>query len=311
MPSFAPFSKVERTRRYGAEVILEGDTLDASAHRAKAVAEETGKTFISPYDDEAIIAGQGSIGLELMEDLPDAEAVLVPIGGGGVMAGTAIACQSLKPEVECYGVESDRYPSMSDALAGREPSFGETTIADGIAVKLPGKLTKPVVAERVREIFLCGEADFDGRSSSSPSSRRSSPRGRGRRGWPPSWPRANVFAGARLSPSSAAATLIAGCSPPCLPVASCKTTAFLHLGIRIVDRPGEMSRLTGIIAACGASILEIHHHRLFRDIPAKEAEVEATIETSNAEHGEEIRAKLEAGGYPTRILPVSSLSGSV
>ena len=140
MPSFAPFSQVERTRRYGAEVILEGG--HAGRLRAPGQSGRRGRRArpsSRPTTTRAIIAGQGSIGLELMEDLPDAEAVLVPIGGGGVMAGTAIACQSLKPEVECYGVESDRYPSMSDALAGREPSFGETTIADGIAVQASGQ----------------------------------------------------------------------------------------------------------------------------------------------------------------------------
>ena len=311
MPSFAPFSKVERTRRYGAEVILEGDTLDASAHRAKAVAEETGKTFISPYDDEAIIAGQGSIGLELMEDLPDAEAVLVPIGGGGVMAGTAIACQSLKPEVECYGVESDRYPSMSDALAGREPSFGETTIADGIAVKLPGKLTKPVVAERVREIFLCGEADFERAIFLLAEQQKVVAEGAGAAGLAALLAEGERFRGRKVVAVICGGNIDSRMFASVLARGLLQDDRLLHLGIRIVDRPGEMSRLTGIIAACGASILEIHHHRLFRDIPAKEAEVEATIETSNAEHGEEIRAKLEAGGYPTRILPVSSLSGSV
>ena len=120
---------------------------------ARELAERDGLAFISPYDDERIIAGQGSIGLEIIEDLPETDAIFVPIGGGGVISGTAIAAQARKREVEVYGVEADRYPSMIAAIRGEEPKFGETTIADGIAVKLPGKLTLPIVQERVRGNF--------------------------------------------------------------------------------------------------------------------------------------------------------------
>ncbi|MDA7981114.1 MAG: threonine ammonia-lyase [Alphaproteobacteria bacterium] len=308
MPSFAPFSKVERTRSYGAEVILEGDTLDASAVRAREIVSEEGRTFIHPYDDDHIIAGQGSIGLEIMEDCPDVDAVIVPIGGGGVISGTATAVQSLRPGVEVYGVESDRYPSMSRAIAGEAPSFGEATIADGIAVKVPGERTRPIVEERVREIFLCGDDDFERAIFLLLEEQKVVAEGAGAAGVAALLCNGERFRGRRVvvvvCGGNIDSRMLASVLARCLMYDS----RILRLRIRIVDRPGEMSRLSGVIAACGSNILEIHHQRLFADIPAKEADIDAVVETSGVEHGEVIRGRLEEAGYRVRILKISTLN---
>ncbi|MGR4000717.1 MAG: threonine ammonia-lyase [Alphaproteobacteria bacterium] len=308
MPSFAPFSKVERTRSYGARVILEGDTLDASAVRARELVKEEGRTFIHPYDDDHIIAGQGSIGLELMEDCPHLDAVIVPIGGGGVISGTAIAVQSLRSDVEVYGVESDRYPSMSQTLAGKAPSFGEVTIADGIAVKVPGERTRSVVSERVREIFLCEEEDFERGVFLLAEEQKLIAEGAGAAGIAALLRYGERFRGRCV------AVVVCGGNIDSRMLASIMARCLMHdsrilrLRIRIVDRPGEMARLSGIIASCGSNILEIHHQRLFADIPAKEADIDAMVETSGAEHGKVIHQRLEEAGYKTRILKISTLN---
>ena len=157
MPEFAPFSKVERTRELGARVVLVGDTLDASALAAREIAEQENLTFVHPYDDPKIIAGQGTIGFEMLEDQPDLDTIVVPIGGGGIISGIAIAAKSVKPEIEIYGVEAELFPSMYQAINGLAPTSGGQTLADGIAVKKPGALTRPIIEELVADILLVGE----------------------------------------------------------------------------------------------------------------------------------------------------------
>ncbi|HSR72269.1 MAG TPA: pyridoxal-phosphate dependent enzyme, partial [Kiloniellales bacterium] len=161
MPEFAPFSKVERTRGFGARVVLTGDTLDASATAAREIAAREGLTFVHPYDDPLIVAGQGTIGFEMLEDEPGLEALIVPIGGGGLISGIATAAKSLKPEIEVYGVEAALFPSMYRAIKGLEPTAGGQTLADGIAVKNPGELTREIIERLVEEIVLVDEPSIE------------------------------------------------------------------------------------------------------------------------------------------------------
>ena len=306
MPTFAPFSKIERTRSYGAQVIKHGDTLDASAVVARELSERDGLAFISPYDDERIIAGQGSIGLEIIEDLPETDAIFVPIGGGGVISGTAIAAQARKREVEVYGVEADRYPSMIAAIRGEEPKFGETTIADGIAVKLPGKLTLPIVQERVREIFLCNEDEFESAIADLAEQQKLVVEGAGAAGLAALTQNKEQFKGRNVVVVICGGNIDSRMFASVMSRFLVRSSRMVRLRIRIVDRPGEMSRLTGVISACGSNILELHHQRLFSDVPAKEAEVDALIETSDAAHGETIRQELQEAGYETQIMETTT-----
>ena len=306
MPTFAPFSKIERTRSYGAKVIKHGDTLDASAVVARELAERDGLAFISPYDDAHIIAGQGSIGLEIIEDLPETDAIFVPIGGGGVISGTAIAAQARKPEVEVYGVEADRYPSMIAAIKGEEPQFGETTIADGIAVKLPGQLTLPIVQERVREIFLCNEDEFETAIADLAEQQKLVVEGAGAAGLAALTQNKDRFKGRNVVVVICGGNIDSRMFASVMSRFLVRSSRMMRLRIRIVDRPGEMSRLTGVISDCGSNILELHHQRLFSDVPAKEAEVDALVETSDVTHGETIREQLRAAGYKTQIMETTT-----
>ena len=306
MPTFAPFSKIERTRSYGAQVIKHGDTLDASGVVAREIAERDGLAFIHPYDDTRIIAGQGSIGLEIIEDLPEVDSIFVPIGGGGVISGTAIAAQTLKKEVKVYGVESERYPSMVATLKGEEPQFGETTIADGIAVKLPGKLTAPIVQERVQEIFLCNEDEFESAIADLAEQQKLIAEGAGAAGLAALTQNKERFKGQNVVVVLCGGNIDSRMFASVMSRFLVRSARMMRLRIRIVDRPGEMSRLTGVISDCGSNILELHHQRLFSDVPAKEAEIDALVETSDTAHGETIREELQKAGYKTRVMETTT-----
>ena len=161
MPDFAPITKVERTRSFGAQVVLTGETLDASAVAAREIAKEKNLTFVHPYDDELIVAGQGTIGMEMLEDHPDLEVIVVPIGGGGIISGIATAVKAIKPDIKVYGVETEFYPSMYQALHNLTPNSGGQTLADGIAVKNPGQITRAIIKELVEEIILVDETAIE------------------------------------------------------------------------------------------------------------------------------------------------------
>src|SRR3546814_316425 len=155
---FAPFSKVERTKSFGARVVLTGETLDASAQAAREIAAKESLTFVHPYDDTDVIAGQGTIGLEIMEDLPDVDTIVVPIGGGGLISGISLAAKAANPAVRMIGAETELYPSMANSLRGRSELPGGSSLADGIAVKNPGKLTREIIGRLVEDIAIVPES---------------------------------------------------------------------------------------------------------------------------------------------------------
>src|SRR5258706_8750382 len=161
MPRYTPYVKVEQTQRHGAEVILEGENFDGAKAFAVAECARRGLTFVHPYDDERIIAGQGTCGLEILAEHPDLDTLVVAIGGGGLISGISIAAKAVKPSIELVGVETLRFPSMYHAVRGTEAEFAQSTIADGIAVKEPGKLTREIIAKNVAEILLVDEGDIE------------------------------------------------------------------------------------------------------------------------------------------------------
>ncbi|WP_016836222.1 pyridoxal-phosphate dependent enzyme, partial [Herbaspirillum lusitanum] len=161
MPRFTPGVKIERTRGFGAEVVLHGDTLEEARAHAFALAQERGLTFVHPYDDEAIIAGQGTVALEMLDAVPDLDTLVVAIGGGGLLAGMAVAARAIKPEIEIVGVQTRRFPTMVNAVKGTEHPVGASTIAEGIAVATPGVLTRDIIAREVNDLLLVDEGDIE------------------------------------------------------------------------------------------------------------------------------------------------------
>jgi threonine dehydratase len=302
MPEGTPFTKVRRTEAFGARVVLKGDTLNAAEPIAHEMAAAEGFTFVHPYDDEAIIAGQGTIGLELMDDAPDLDAVIVPIGGGGVISGIATAIKSLRSEVEVIGVETEAYPSMYSVVRGEERPVGGETIADGIAVKSPGRITREIVERLVDDIVLVSEASVEAAVQTLVTEanvvvegagavplaavREDAARYEGRR-------IALVLCGANIDPRILAPILLGGMS---------RAGHLASFRISITDQAGVLGRVAQVIGAVGGNIVETHHQRMFAHVPVKRAELDVVVETRDARHAAEIVRRLEEAGFPTRLL---------
>lgn len=311
MPEFAPFTKVERTRELGARVVLLGDTLDASAVAAREIADQENLTFVHPYDDPKIVAGQGTIGFEMLEDQPELDTIVVPIGGGGIISGIAIAAKSVKPEIEMIGVEAELFPSMYQAVNELAPSAGGQTLADGIAVKNPGALTRPIIEELVEDILLVDEALIETAVHVLVEQQKIVAEGAGAAGVAALMKEKERFAGRKVGAVICGGNIDVRLLSWVLTRGLVRDGRMVRLRIGIVDRPGVLANVARLIGETGGNIIEVYHQRLFYDVPAKQADVDAVIETRNAEHVHEIIAALEAGGFPTRVLSARSDEGLV
>ena len=306
MPRGTPFTKVERTAGFGAKIELEGDTIDAAAVHARKMAQEHHLVFVHPYDDPLIVAGQGTIGLEILEDVPRFDVLIAPIGGGGLIGGISIAVKSALPKTEIIGVEADLYPSMHHAVRGLAPDNRGQTIADGIAVKSPGNLTKAIIERNVADLLLVSEdmletavhtlverqnvvAEGAGAASLA-AVLANSPRFAGRDA-------VLIVSGGNIDSRLLAQVLMRGLI---------RDGRVVTLRIEISDQPGVLGHLARLIGTAGGNIIEIHHQRMFSDLPVKRANVDAVVETRNPHHVGEIIAALEADGFPTRRLSAHS-----
>ena len=311
MPEFAPFTKVERTRELGARVVLLGDTLDASAVAAREIAEQENLTFVHPYDDPKIVAGQGTIGFEMLEDQPELDTIVVPIGGGGIISGIAIAAKSVKPEIEMIGVQAELFPSMYQAVNQLAPSAGGQTLADGIAVKNPGALTRPIIEELVADILLVDEGQIETAVHVLVEQQKIVAEGAGAAGVAALIKEKERFAGRKVGAVICGGNIDVRLLSWVLTRGLVRDGRMVRLRIGIVDRPGVLAKVAQLIGETGGNIIEVYHQRLFYDVPAKQADVDAVIETRNADHVREIIAALEAGGFPTRVLSARSDEGLV
>jgi threonine dehydratase len=307
MPEFAPFSKVERTRSFGAWVVLNGDTLDASAVAAREIAERDNLTFVHPYDDPRIIAGQGTVGLEMLADQPDLQTIVVPIGGGGIMSGIAIAAKDHNPEIELVGVEAALFPSMTQSIHHQTPSSGGQTLADGIAVKNPGKITQEIIERLVADILLVDEAAVELAVHTLVEQQKIVAEGAGAAGVAAIMANSERFRGRKVAAVICGGNIDVRLLSWILTRGLVRDGRMVRLRIAIVDQPGVLAQVAHRIGEMGGNIIEVYHQRLFYDVPAKQADVDAIVETRNAEHVNEIVENLQAGGFPTRIL--SSRSG--
>jgi len=310
MPEFAPFSKVERTKSFGARVVLTGDTLDASAQAARQIAEEEKLTFVHPYDDSAVIAGQGTIGLEIMEDMPDVDTIVVPIGGGGLISGIATAAKHANPAIHMIGVETELYPSMLNALQGRSELPGGSSLADGIAVKNPGKLTKEIIARLVEDIAIVPETMIEIAIHRLVEEQKIVAEGAGAAGVAAIINDPQRFAGRKVAMVICGGNIDVRLLSGVLARGLVRDGRMVRLRIGIVDQPGILAKIAEIIGRSSANIIEVYHQRMFYDVPAKRADVDVVLETRNADHVKEIVAVLEKSGFPTRVLSAHSAVGS-
>jgi threonine dehydratase len=307
MPEQTPFTKIERTAAFGPRVILKGDSIDAAAVYARELAAKENLVFVHPYDDPYIVAGQGTIGLEILEDDPDLDFLVIPIGGGGLIGGISTAVKALKPSIEIYGVESDLYPSMHHAINEIPPANGGQTLADGIAVKSPGALTRAIVEQNVREVLLVDEMSVERAVGTLIETQRIVAEGAGAAAiaaimcHPPAF--RNCKVGVVIGGGNIDSRLLSQILMRTLVLDGRMAT----LRIEIIDQPGVMSTITKVIGQTGGNIMDITHHRMFVDLPVKRAEIDVLVETRNANHVAEIIEKLEQAGFSTRRM--SSRSG--
>jgi threonine dehydratase len=297
MPSQTPFTKILRTEGFGGRVVLYGENLSEAQAHAETLCEEHGLTMVHPYDDEAIIAGQGTVGLELLAAVPDLEDIVVPIGGGGIISGIAIAAKALNPEVRITGVEAELYCSMSDALKGAEREYEGPTVAEGIAVKKPGVLTRQLISALVDEIILVDEAGLEAAVHMLLVYQRLLAEGAGAAGIAAILRRPERFEGRRVAVVVTGGNIDARIVSSILMRGLLHDGRLVHLVVRLDDRPGVLSRVTAIIGQNGGNIIEVEHHRLVLDVPVKRTDIDILIETRDRRHGELIRDQLAAAGF--------------
>jgi threonine dehydratase len=303
MPVTTPFVKVAATRSHGAQVVLDGETIAEAQARCEALQAERGLVAVHPYDDARIVAGQGTIAVEMLEDVPDLEMMVIPIGGGGLISGNAIAARAIKPDIEIVGAESALYPSVWNALTGANLPIGGPTLAEGIAVKNVGKLTLPVIRDLVGEIVLVDEALLERAVNAYLTLQKVMAEGAGAAGLAAMLAKPERFAGKKVG-----LILCGGNIDPRI-LASImvreleRDARIVSFRLTTVDRPGVLGPIAMRLGALGANILEVEHRRLFLDVPAKGAKLDVTVETRDAAHAEEIMAALAADGYaPVRIV---------
>jgi threonine dehydratase len=304
MPRYTPWVKVEQTQRHGAEVILEGDNFDGAKDFAMTAAVERGLTLVHPYNDEKVIAGQGTAGLEILQEHPDLDALIVAIGGGGLISGISIAAKSMKPAIEVFGVEMLRFPSMYHAMKGTKAEFAASTIAEGIAVKEPGKLTLPIIGKNVAEIFLVDEGDIEEAIVMLLEIEKTVVEGAGAAPMAALIRNRERFAGKRV------ALVLGGGNIDPLMLAEIIERGMVRTGrlarviVEVRDLPGSLARVTACIAEQNASIEEVHHQRTFTQVAVQNVEIDVVLKTRNREHVEQIVAALQGCGFKARAHPV-------
>ncbi|HEX4779724.1 MAG TPA: threonine ammonia-lyase [Usitatibacter sp.] len=306
MPRFTPFVKVEHTQRFGAEVILEGDNFDAAKEFALAAAVERGLTMVHPYNDEKIIAGQGTCGLEMLTEAPGLDALIVAIGGGGLISGISIAAKALKPTIDVYGVEMVRFPAMYHAMKGTEPTFAASTIAEGIAVKEPGTLTRPIIEQNVREIFLVDEGDIEEAIVMMLEIEKTMVEGAGAAPLAALLRNLGRFAGRKVG------LVLGGGNIDPLMLAGIIERGMVRSGrlarviVEVRDLPGSLARVTACLADQNANIDQVHHQRTFTSLAVQNAELDLVLKTRNREHVDQIVTALQACGFKARAHAVDA-----
>jgi len=297
MPRFTPGVKVERTQGFGAEVVLHGETLEEARTHAFELAEREQLVFVHPYDDEAIIAGQGTVGLEMLEQVPEIDTLVIAIGGGGLIAGIATAARALKPGIEIIGVQAARFPAMVNAIQGTHHPQGSSTIAEGIAVGSPGKLTQEIVKELVDDLVLVDEADIEQAILMLLEIEKTVVEGAGAAGlaallkYPERFRGKKVglvLCGGNIDPLLLAAIIQRG-------MVRAGRLARIRVGAR--DNPGSLAKITATVAGAGANIDEVHHQRAFTALSAQNVDIELVIQTRGRAHMNDVIGALHAAGF--------------
>lgn len=302
MPRGTPFNKIRRTETFGAKVVLHGEDVSAAEPHAMALAEREGLTFVHPFADVAVIAGQGTVGLEMLEARPDLDVLIMPVGGGGLIAGVATAAKAIKPDIEVIGVEAAMYPAVHDALAGRETRAGGHTLAEGIAVKKPGVINLEIIRALCDGIILVDEPALEAAVVEMMESAKVMAEGAGAAPLAALARNRERFAGRRVGLVVSGANIDSRLLASLLMRGLTRAGRMARLRILVPDEPGHLARVATEISGTGANIVEVYHQRLFSDVPAKETELDVVVETRDENHIRQLIELLGERGFDTRRL---------
>jgi threonine dehydratase len=302
MPEMTPFLKVRRTRDFGAEVVLFGETFDDAAEHARALAVRTGATVVHPYDDPDVIAGQATATLELLEDAGDLDVVLVPVGGGGLIAGAALAVEAAGSGAEVVGVQSVFYPSYAAALGEPTIASGGPTIAEGIAVKRIGRLPEAIVRRSVRDVILVAEPAIETAIAFLLEEEKLVVEGAGAVGVAALQSDAARYGGKRVGTLLCGGNIDLGMLASVIVRHRMRSGRVVRVRVHMVDKPGELAAVASAISDARANVLDVAHHRVFGSISAKHAELDLTVEVERPEDLPAIMARIESRGFEAEVV---------
>jgi threonine dehydratase len=297
MPKPTPFVKIAATRSFGAEVVLEGETLADAQTTVEAIIAKTGAVLVHPYDDPEIIRGQGTVGIEIVEDRPDLDIVVVPVGGGGLISGIALAIKGLAPAIEIIGVETYLYPSVFHALRGEVAKCGGDSLAEGIAVKNVGKLPLEIIRSHVGDMLLVTEGAIEEAVAAYLTLQKTMAEGAGAAPLAAVISNREKFRGKRVGLVLAGGNIDPRLAASIMVRELAREERIAAFRLTINDRPGVLADVAALIGNTGGNILEVLHHRTMLKIPPKGASLDVTIETHGPEHAAEIMAALASHGY--------------
>jgi threonine dehydratase len=302
MPSFTPNVKVKHTRGHGARVILHGDTLAEAAAEAHRLAKSERLVFVHPYDDPRIIAGQGTIALEMLQDVPELDTLVAPVGGGGMIAGCAIAARGLKADIKVIGAETAAYPAMHQLLADEPVAVGGDTVAEGIAVRDIGTLPLAIARALIDRVVTVDEVAIESAIALLLEVEKTVAEGAGAAGLAALLAHPEHFTGRKVGLVLSGGNIDTRLLASILLRGLVRDGRIVRLRLMIGDLPGQLARVAGLIGKAGGNIVEVQHQRLFGGVVAKSAELDVTVETRGREHVRELVSALQADGFKVRVL---------
>ena len=303
MPRFTPTVKIERTRGFAAEIILTGDTFDDARQEAGRIAERRGLTMVHPYDDADVIAGQGTIALEMLAQQPEIDCLCVAIGGGGLISGVAIGARAIRPDIAVIGVQTDQFPSMYSAFKGVQLPTANATLAEGIAVKQPGELTREIVLRMVDDVLLVSEGDIEQAIVLLLEIEKTVVEGAGATGLAALLRHREPFAGRKVGLILCGGNIDPMVLADIIERGMVRAGRLARIRVHTRDVPGELARAATLIGQAGANIEEVAHQRAFTTLPVQNAELEFVLQTRGPEHIEEVLRTLRNAGLFAEIHP--------
>jgi len=302
MPTFTPGVKVARTRGFGARVILHGDSLEAAYTHAKALAEAQNLVFVHPYNDSAIMAGQGTLALEMLAAQPALDTLVVPVGGGGLIAGIATAAKAIRPGIRVVGVQTQRFPAMVNAVQGTQHPQGGNTIAEGIAVGAPGALCLEVIRQRVDELLLVDEGDIEQAIVLLLEIEKTLAEGAGAAALAALLRHKDRFAGRKVGMVLSGGNIDPQLLAQIIGRGLVRSGRLIRVVVSARDVPGSLARITALVAEAGANVDEVHHQRAFTLLAAQNVEIEMVLQTRGHEHVQELLERLRGAGLEVRLV---------